>query len=99
MAKLVTVIQTFFENGNYRNNRVEIQIPDEAAELIVKLWDEKTVHRCTTAKYLASNQTAIVKLFKDETLLGGMINVCREETEENEVYKQSFKDWEEDNDE
>lgn len=94
MAKLAVVVQTYFRDGKYRNNRVEIQIPDEAAELIVKMWDEKTVHNCVIAKYLASNQNAIIKLTQDETLLGGMVNVLREETEENEIFEHSFKDEE-----
>lgn len=90
MAKLVTVVQTFFSDGKYRNNRVEIQIPDEAAEMIKKFWAEKQVHKCTEAKYLASNQSANVSLYKDETLLGGISGMYTSETEEDEIYDHHF---------
>ena len=96
MAKLVTVVQTFFRDGRYRNNRVEIQIPDEAAELIRKFWNEKGIHNCATAKYLASNQCAIADLFQDEKLLGGISGMCTEETDETETFEHSFVDDEED---
>ena len=39
MAKLVTVVRTYFQSGNYRNNTIEIEIPDEAAELIKEYWE------------------------------------------------------------
>lgn len=96
MAKLSVVVQTYFSSGNYRNNRVEIDIPNEAAELIKNMWEEKQVHNCTRAKYLASNQEATIKLTRDETLLDGMVNVCREETEEDEIFEHRFTSDEED---
>jgi hypothetical protein len=96
MAKLVTVVQTYFSDGTYRNNRVEIQIPDEAGELIRKFWNEKGVHNCVKAKFLASNQSATAELFQDETILGGINGMYTEETDENEVFEHSFKDDEED---
>jgi hypothetical protein len=42
MAKLVTVVRTYFKSGNYRNNTIEIDIPDEAAELIKEHWTENS---------------------------------------------------------
>ena len=76
MAKLVTVVQTYFSDGTYRNNRVEMQIPNEAAEIIKKYWHEKQIHKCTKAKYLAFNQSATVELSDDEdNLLCGMHNI------------------------
>ena len=98
MAKLVTVVQTYFmDDYTYRNNRVEIQIPDEAAELIRKFWNEKGIHNCATAKYLASNQCAIADLFQDEKLLGGISEMlCDEEKVENEIFEHRFADDEED---
>lgn len=92
MAKLVTVIQTYFKDGNYRNNRVEIDIPNEAAELIKKMWDEKAVYTCTRAKYLASNQNATVELFQDDELIGGMRNIIQIKTVEDEVFERTCKD-------
>ena len=76
MAKLVTAVQTHFSDGTYRNNRVEMQIPNEAAEIIKKYWLEKQIHKCTKAKYLALNQAATVELSDDEdNLLCGMHNI------------------------
>lgn len=40
-AKLITTIRTFFEDGTYRNNSVELTIPEEAARLIVEAWELK----------------------------------------------------------
>ena len=93
MAKLVTVVQTYFRDGNYRNNRVEMQIPDEAAEIIRKYWQEKQIHNCTEAKYLASNQAATVDLYdNEEKLLCGMHNIAAIEQVEEETFEHSFKD-------
>jgi len=98
MAKLVTVVQTYFKNGTYRNNRVEMQIPDEAAEIIRKYWQEKQIHNCTEAKYLASNQAATVELYgeryDEEILLCGMHNIAATEQIEDETFEQYIKDEE-----
>ena len=97
MAKLVTVVQTYFSDGRYRNNRVEMQIPNEAAEIIKKYWQEKQIHNCTEAKYLALNQAATVDLKDDEdNLLCGMANIATKEQVENETFEHSFVDDEED---
>lgn len=97
MAKLVTVVQTYFRDGRYRNNRVEMQIPDEAAEIIRKHWQENRIHNCTEAKYLASNQAAIVDLYdNEEKLLCGMQNILVTERVEDEIFEHSFKSDEED---
>ena len=98
MAKLVTVVQTYFDDGRYRNNRVEIEIPDEASELIRKFWNEKGVHKCVKAKFLASNQIATAELSKDETILGGINGMYAEETDETEVFRHRFIDDEDDED-
>lgn len=96
MAKLVTVVQTYFRDGRYRNNRVEMQIPDEAAEIIRKYWQEKQIHNCTEAKYLASNQAATVDLYdNEEKLLCGMHNITATEQVEEEVFEHSFPSKEE----
>ena len=99
MAKLVTVVQTYFSDGTYRNNRVEMQIPNEAAEIIKKYWLEKQIHKCTKAKYLASNQAAIVDLFDDEeNLLYGMRNITAIMQNLEETFEHSFVDDEDDRD-
>lgn len=97
MAKLVTVVQTYFSDGTYRNNRVEMQIPNEAAKIIKKYWLEKQIHKCTKAKYLASNQAAIVDLFDDEeNLLYGMRNITAIMQNLEETFEHSFVDDKED---
>ena len=97
MAKLVTVVQTYFSDGTYRNNRVEMQIPKEAAEIIKKYWLEKQIHKCTKAKYLASNQAATVDLFDDEeNLLYGMRNITAVMQNLEETFEHSFVDDKED---
>ena len=99
MAKLVTVVQTYFSDGTYRNNRVEMQIPNEAAEIIKKYWLEKQIHKCTKAKYLALNQAATVDLFDDEeNRLCGMHNITAIEQDLEETFEHSFANDENDRD-
>ena len=102
MAKLVTIVQTFFSDGKYRNNRVEMQIPEEAAEIIRKYWQEKQIHNCTEAKYLASNQAATVDLYgeryDEEILLCGMHCIASTEQVEDEIYDHHFAGDEEEED-
>ena len=99
MAKLVTVVQTYFSDGTYRNNRVEMQIPNEAAEIIKKYWLEKHIHKCTKAKYLALNQAATVDLFDDEdNLLCGMHNITAIEQDLEETFEHSFANDKDDRD-
>lgn len=99
MAKLVTVVQTYFSDCTYRNNRVEMQIPNEAAEIIKKYWQEKQIHKCTKAKYLAHNQAATVELFDDEkNLLCGMCYIPAIEQDLEETFEHSFANDENDRD-
>lgn len=99
MAKLVTVVQTYFSDGMYRNNRVEMQIPNEAAEIIKKYWLEKQIHKCTKAKYLALNQSATVGLFDDEeSQLCGMHNITAIKQDLEETFEHSFANDENDRD-
>ena len=99
MAKLVTVVQTYLSDGTYRNNRVEMQIPNEAAEIIKKYWQEKQIHKCTRAKYLASNQAATVELSDDEdNLLCGMHNITAIMQNLEETFEHSFANDKDDRD-
>lgn len=99
MAKLVTVVQTYFRDGRYRNNRVEMQIPDEAAEIIRKYWNEVGVSKAVKAQYLASNQAATAELLQGEQCLGGITNMWTADMVEDEIFEHSFKSDEEDEDE
>jgi len=96
MAKLVTVVRTYFQSGNYRNSTIEIDIPDEAAELIKKSWDERGVYNCVTAKFLSSNQAGICLIYKGGEEIAGIQGMPQEKTQEEEVFEQHFKDEEED---
>lgn len=99
MAKLVTVVRTYFEDG-YRNNTIEIDIPDEAAKLIKEYWENWGVcFNCVKAKFLASNQAGICLLYKGGEEIAGIQGMPQEKTQEEEVFKQSFKDWEDEDDE
>lgn len=99
MAKLVTVVRTYFQSGNYRNSTIEIDIPDEAAELIKKSWDERGVYNCVTAKFLSSNQAGICLMYKGGKEIAGIQGMPQEKTQEEEVFVQHFKDEEEEDDE
>lgn len=102
MAKtLATLVRTYFEGGTYRNNTVIMEIPDEAAELILKYWQERGISNCVKAKFLASNQTGncFMRDNENDKDLAGLFGMHQEETQEEEVFKQSFKDWEDEDDE
>ena len=101
MAKLVTVVRTyFFESGNYRNNTIEIDIPDEAAKLITEHWSENGgVFFNTTAKFLASNQEGICLLYKCGEEIAVIKGMSKEDTQREEVFEQHFKDEEDEDDE
>lgn len=97
MAKLATVVRTYFEGGTYRNNTIIVEIPDEAADIIKKSWDERGAYNCVTAKFLASNQAGICLLHKDGGENIGVIQgMSQEDTRYEEVFKRHFKDEEED---
>ena len=100
MAELVTVVRTYFKSGNYRNNTIVIDIPDEAAELIKEHWAENGgVYFNTTAKFLASNQAGICILCKGGEQIAGIQGMSKEDTQREEVFEQHFKDEEDEDDE
>ena len=96
MAKLVTVVRAYFKSGNYRNNTIEIDIPDEAAKLIKEHWEENGgVLFNTTAKFLASNQAGICLLYKGGEEIAGIRGMSKKDTQREEVFEQHFKGEEE----
>ena len=98
MAELVTVVRTYFKSGNYRNNTIVIDIPDEAAELIKEHWAENGgIHLNTTAKFLASNQAGMCLLYnKGGEEIAGIQGMSRIYTHREEVFGRHFKDEDED---
>ena len=101
MAKiLATLVRTYFEGGTYRNNTVLMEIPDEAAELILKYWQERGISNCVKAKFLASNQTG--NCFMRDENYKDLVRLCgmpQEKTQEKEVFEHRFKSDKEDEDE
>ena len=68
MAKLVINVRTYFEDGTHRNNRVEMQLPDEIAASIKNYWSENGgAYKCCEAWYLANNQSADCLLYEDNS--------------------------------
>lgn len=96
MAKLVTAVRTYFKDGTYRDNVIIVEIPNKAADIIKKSWDERGVYNCVTAKFLSSNQAGICLLRKDEEHISIIRGVSQEDTHREEVFKRHFKDEEED---
>lgn len=99
MAKLVTIVRTYFKDGTYRNNRVEMQLPDEIAANIKNYWSENGgAHKCCEARYLANNQSADCLLYEDnsEEAIAGISYMTGEEVMKEETFSHSFKDEEED---
>ena len=97
MAELVTVVRTHFKGGNYRNNTIVIDIPDEAAESIKEYWAENCgVYYHTAARFLASNQAAHCLLYKDGEDIAGIQDMTREDTQREEVFERHFEDEDED---
>ena len=99
MATLTTVVRTYFQSGNYRsyrNNTIIVEIPDEAADIIKKSWDERGVYNCVTAKFLSSNQAGICLLHKGGEEIAGIQDMSQEDAQQEEVFKRHFKDEYED---
>lgn len=96
MATLATVVRTYFEGGTYRNNTIIVEIPDEAADIIKKSWDERGDYNCVTAKFLSSNQAGICLLHKDGEDISVIQDMLQEDTQREEVFKRHFKDEDED---
>lgn len=101
MANLYSLVRTYFEGGTYRNNTIIMEIPDEAAKIILKHWQEKGISNCIKAKFLSSNQTGSC-IMRDDTNdkdLAGIFGMHQEETQAEEVFKQAFKDCEDEDNE
>lgn len=89
-AKLITTIRTFFGDGSYRNNAVELTIPEEAARIIVDAWELKggalPVHESCRALYLAQNQNADVILEIDGEGVAGIRGMSADKGQNDRFY-------------
>ena len=99
MAQLITAVQTYFKDGQYRNSQIVVDIPDEAAKIIKAAWDKMGIQNSMETRYLASNQCGIVNL-KDsnEKLMAGMAGIYDNQKVENEFFEHGFIDEDEDED-
>lgn len=77
-ALIRVIISTYFRNGKYRNNVVEIPIPVEVANVMQE--NNHDIARKTVAKYLAGNQVASFKLIVNGQCVGGIQGMCEVET-------------------
>ena len=71
MAKIRVTITTWFRNGRYRNNIVEIPMADEMLELLIK----NNITRKSVARCLAKNQSADVEIIVGDSAVHGMMNI------------------------
>ena len=78
MAKISVTITTWFRNGRYRNNIVEIPMVDGMVELLIK----NNIARKSVAKYLAKNQSANVKIIVGDSVVHGMMNIDSHDTQD-----------------
>lgn len=81
--------QNFLQDGEYRNNVVELEIPQKAADIIREAWtcNEMPQGQSCNAKYLATNQNASVALEVDEEVVAGINGMCQQETQEDAFYR------------
>ena len=77
-ALIRVIISTYFRNGKYRNNVVEIPIPVEVANVMQE--NNHDIARKSVAKYLAGNQVASFKLIVNGQCVGGIQGMCEVET-------------------
>ena len=97
MAKLVTIVRTYFKDGTYRNNKVEMQLPDEIAASIKNYWSENGgAHKCCEAQYLANNQCADCLLYEDNSdeAVAGISHMSGKDAVREETFNHSFNDEE-----
>lgn len=80
MERLRVTITTWFKNGKYRNNVVEIPMVDGMVELILK--NNMNIARKSVAEYLAKNQSADVELIDGNNVIQGMLNIDARNTQE-----------------
>ena len=82
MVKLRVTITTWFRNGKYRNNIVEIPMVDGMADILIK--DGNKIAMESVAEYLAKNQTASVEVIYGGKVMRGMVNINTRNTQEDE---------------
>ena len=75
-------------NGNIVKNKVTLQIPREAATIISEAWntDELPQREAIVAHNLLGNQFAHCNLVIDDGIAGGMLNMVKENTDDEKYF-------------
>ena len=97
-ASIIVEIGTIC-NGNIVKNKVTLQIPREAAVIISEAWnnDELPQREAIVAHNLLGNQFAHCDLVIDNGIGGGMLNMVKENTDNEkyfstEEYEEEYED-------
>lgn len=83
IASITVEIGTIY-NGNIVKNKVTLQIPREAATIISEAWntDGLPQREAIVAHNLLGNQFAHCDLVIDNGIAGGMLNMVKENTDD-----------------
>lgn len=81
-SKIKVIVVSYFDDMTYRNNVVELEIPAESAVLIKKAWADESKPIPVSAKYLAVNQSASVKLILEDEVVAGISEMCVSEMQD-----------------
>lgn len=86
-ASIIVEIGTF-SHGNMVKNKVKLQIPREAAVIISEAWnnDELPQREAIVAHNLLGNQFAHCDLVIDNGIGGGMLNMVKENTDDEKYF-------------
>lgn len=87
IASITVEIGTIY-NGNIVKNKVTLQIPREAATIISEAWntDELPQREAIVAHNLLGNQFAHCDLVIDDGIAGGMLNMVKENTDDEKYF-------------
>lgn len=100
MANITVTIHTYFEDGYYRNNIVNMEIPDKAAEIIREAWTapEGPMRQgiAIKADWLSNNQSADATLHNSNGTVAGIHGMGVANIVENETITRRLEDDEDD---
>ena len=93
---LISVEVVTIHNGKMIKNIINLQIPQEAAEIINKAWhtEELPQRKVITANNLLGNPIAHCDLAIGNEVVAGMCNMVRENSDEDRYF--AIEDYEED---
>ena len=94
VANITVTVKTYFKDGHYRNNTVELTIPEEAAKMISDAWSTLTKE----SSFLAKNQSADCFVEVDGEVAAGISQMPTRHTVD-EIWEIEGKNDEEEDDE